>query len=164
MSDAIRDFLLYCEARNLSSETLRFYREKLSALFAFLGEADLATLTAKDLRGFVHHLFKERRRWDYTGRDYGPVSAGHVNCHIRAMRALFSFLATDEVIPDNPARRVPFLRQPQVLMQTFTQEQLRAMLGACEPGSFTGARNIALLQALIPTGCSHKRDHQPAAH
>jgi site-specific recombinase XerD len=71
----------------------------------------------------------------------------------RALRALFGFLTTEQIVADDPMRKIPTPsiteeRTPPVL----TSEQIDAMVKACPRSTFLGARDGALIALLASSG------------
>lgn len=140
-------WLADCRARNLKPSTIkRFYREKIGLFLRFAGGqaiARMSQITAGVVRDYLNHL-------EDTGHNPGGRHAAY-----RALRACLRFWA-DEVEPDgwrDPFKRA---RPPKVdlePLQPVGLETVEAMAAACDRKTLTGARNRAILLALLDTGC-----------
>ncbi|MCO6450400.1 MAG: tyrosine-type recombinase/integrase [Caldilineales bacterium] len=136
--EAFDAFLLDCQARNLSPETGRFYREKLGALVKWLdseGVGHVGEITAGHVRAYLIYL---------RARGHNP---GGQHAHASALRAWLNWLAREEEIADNPMRLVRMPKQERQILPAFSGEDVAAMLRACK-----NRRDIALILAMLDTG------------
>jgi site-specific recombinase XerD len=139
---AIAAFYRRCEAKNLSSHTLDYYRYRFDALRRFLKrqEVDVAPedMTPALIRDFLA---------DETER-VSPLTAEH---SFVTLRVFFRFLVDDGLLTGNPMQHVEKPKTRRKVIQTFGQEQLSAML-ATAGNDFSGLRLQALLFTLADTG------------
>jgi len=140
---ALDAFYHRCDCRNLSSGTLRFYRDKLIAFTrwltcAGLDELALTELTAQHLRNF---LMDERKRTS-------PQQARH--CYV-SLRVFFGFLVDDGQLSSSPMAKVHPPKLPKKIMPSLTVEQVTALLATCDK-DFYGVRDRAILLLLLDTG------------
>ena len=130
MQEALESFLRRGQARNLSPHTLRYYRTRLEAFTRWLDGQGLRVgpeeITPAVVRDF---LASETER-------VSALTAGH---SFITLRALFRFLVREEVIEVNPMEKVEKVRVPRKVVETFSTEQVEAMLAACNGWSFNGA-------------------------
>ena len=142
LPEAVDSFLRRGKARNLSPHTLAYYSTRLQAFTRYLQKRGLyltpGDITPSVLRDF---LADERER----------VSAVTAEDSYITLRAFFRYLVNEEVLTDSPMERVEKVRVPRKLVETFTAEQIEAMLATCAK-SFQGARLRALLLTLLDTG------------
>jgi site-specific recombinase XerD len=140
---SFRGFLLDCQSRNLSSGSLRFYRQKLEPLLTFLlalGITDAAQVEPSHLRQWLLHL-----------QDSGHNPGGQ-HGHFRAARAFFAWLEREGELDASPVRRIKAPRVPEELLEPASLESVRAMLQVCDRKTATGARDYSVLLALADTG------------
>lgn len=80
-------------------------------------------------------------------------SAPTVKQHLAALRMLFDWLVTGQVLPLNPAHAVRGPRHTQTKGRTpvLTAEEARLLLDSIETGSLTGLRDRALIAVMIFT-------------
>ena len=140
----VQTFLLDSQARNVSSGTLRYYAQKLYPLVSFLqgmGIGRAEEVTPNHLRTWLVHLQE-------TGHN-----AGGVHAFYRAAKALFSWLAREEMIARSPMAHIRAPRVPEELLQPVTVEQVRALLAACDAKTEMGVRDRAIILCLWDSGC-----------
>jgi site-specific recombinase XerD len=157
LSEAIERLITATIADGRSPRTARDYRQKLAGLAAFLGpDRDLASIEADDLRRFVASLRQRSERYtDHAFRDpvAGGLSPASVAGVVRAVKRLFSFLASDGVLASNPARalrtpKLPKGKEPKAA----SLDDFLAMLAATAGGEPGQLRDRALLLFLADTG------------
>jgi site-specific recombinase XerD len=140
------DFRLALRSVNRSDRTIATYLGQSDAYARWLVENApdrlVAQSTRSDLRGYLVAL-QDR------GLAPNSVSTAH-----RALRALFKFLAADEIIATNPMKEIPAPRISEERMPpALTPEQVDQMVAACPPkNTFKGARNRALILLLSSSG------------
>ena len=143
ISSDLQAFLLDCQSRNLSPGTIKFYRQKLHPLSRYLedqGLADVSRVTATHLRGWLVHLQE-------TNHNPG-------GCHgfYRAAKAWFSWLLAEDLVRENPMRRVKGPKVPDDVLEPVSSETIRALLAVCGK-DLAGARDRAVILALADSGC-----------
>jgi integrase/recombinase XerD len=139
-------FVLALRAAKRSPLTIRTYLDGVDGFARWLGETVPGRLveesTRSDLRGYLVSL-SDRGLSDNT------VGARH-----RALRALYKFMLTDEIITTNPMADIPVpqIREERV-PQALEQEQIDAMVRGCRPKStLIGSRDRALVTLISSSG------------
>ncbi|MHB9023973.1 MAG: tyrosine-type recombinase/integrase [Armatimonadota bacterium] len=142
MAGAITAFYRRCEAKNLSSHTVEYYRYRFDAFTRFLDSRDMALapedVTPADIRDF---LADESKR-------ISPLTAQHSYI---TLRAFYRFLREEGTLSENPMEKVQSVKLCKKVMETFSSEHLEAMLKATGQ-DFAGARMRALLLVLADCG------------
>ena len=121
--DGLDMFLLDCEARRLTPQTLTFYKQKLSVFVRWCEEQQLHgldDLTARELRQFLVSI---QRRGLSSQYQHNPA---------RAIRAFLNFCVRDELIDESPFDRVQMPRVEKKILQAFTAEQIQTVLHHCQ--------------------------------
>lgn len=146
LSDAIRQFLEYCEIeKNQSKRTLISYTHYLERFLNFTDEIDIKKIDQNLIRKFRLHLNR------YEFRPHETLSIKTQNYHIIALRAFLKFctkrdwetLAPEKIeLAKIPERRVSFL----------TREELERLFEAVDTSKINGLRNRAILEMLYSTG------------
>lgn len=127
-------------ARNLSAQTVEFYRNKLIYLTDAAGDRFPREITTAHLRLLLTHL-REKRDW----------SVGTTNHFLTALKVFFSFLVKEGMLTENPAVRIPALKGDQHLPDPLSKVELQRLLAALLPG-FCGLRDRAMLLICLDTG------------
>ena len=153
LSQAIEGYFLAARARRLSRNTLDSYGYAFRRFEAFLPEQQaLATVTAGDVRRFLDSL--------------EGLSAKSVVIIHSALSALWTWAVQEGLAESNVVRAVQPPRPDRKEILPYSQEDVQAMLGACErtqaysrPGKArcdnrrpTAHRDRAILLVLVDTG------------
>jgi site-specific recombinase XerD len=137
-------FLTARKAEGLSAGSLKYYREKISMFLAWC-EAQAVTqlqdVTPDLLRRFLLAMAETH-------------NAGGVHGIYRGVRAFLRFIEAEEVIPEwrSPTRKVKAPRVELEPIEGVSLADVSALLGTCNLKEFTGARDSAMLLALLDTG------------
>jgi site-specific recombinase XerD len=137
-------FLTARKAEGRAKRTLDYYREKLTVFLAFCqaqAVTQLQDVTPDLLRRFMLKLAETHN----PGGQHG---------FYRAVRAFLRFIEAEEVLPDwrSPTRKV---KAPRVELQPIEGaplEDISALLATCNKAELIGARDAALLLALLDSG------------
>jgi site-specific recombinase XerD len=141
---ACETFLTARKAEGLSKRTLKDYQDKLKMFLSFC-EAQAVTqihqVTSNLLRRFMLKLAETHN----PGGQHG---------FYRVVRAFLLFIEAEEVLPEwrSPTRKV---KAPRVELQPIEGaplEHISALIETCDKSEFIGARDNALLLALLDTG------------
>jgi integrase/recombinase XerD len=144
--DLRASFVLSLRAARRSPTTIKTYVEGTDAFAAFLHERSPGRLveaaTRDDLRAFMVEL-------EDRGLKPNTVATRH-----RALRALFKFATSEEIIATNPMAAIP---TPSITEErvppALTADEVDAMVKARGPRStFTGARDRALILLISSSG------------
>jgi len=152
---AIEAFYRRCQAKNLSSHTVSFYKYRLQAFKSFL-DARYPEIRLDDINTRVVR--------DFIANEGMRVSPATADDSFVTLRALFKYLEADRVIDECPMVGVERPKTKKTLISAFSVEQVEAMLGVCE-NDFTGVRNRAIIITFVDCGlrvselCGLKTDH-----
>jgi integrase/recombinase XerD len=137
--------------RHASGHTIAAYRDALRLLLGYVSgrtgiapsALDIADLDAPLIAGFLDHLETQRGN-----------SVRTRNARLAAIRSLFRFAALAHPEHAQTIARVlaiPPKRFDQALISYLTEPEVEALLAACDPTTWTGRRDHALLLA-VQTG------------
>ncbi len=151
-------YQLCLEALNRSPKTINWYLEILHRFFRFLEENGYST-SVKDIdrnqvREYIKYL-QNADRWPNrpkNGKDPGKLSPHSVQGHVRAIKAFWGWLATEEYIERNPLMKFPLPKVPQYVTKTLTHEHITILLSAIDKNSALGARYYSIILILLDTG------------
>lgn len=132
-------FLLDAEARRLTLQTLRFYRQQLEPFLAFLLEQGVSKpegITAPHIRSYLVGL--QRR---------GLADASQ-HAAARSIRAFCNFMVKEDLLAASPMRKVQMPRQEKVILPAFEPDDVKRLLAACKIN-----RDVAIVLCLLDTGC-----------
>ncbi|MCK9356092.1 MAG: tyrosine-type recombinase/integrase, partial [Dehalococcoidia bacterium] len=130
---------------------MRYFRDFLVSA----GQStDVTAVSHHDLRAYTLHL--QQKVCFATHRFNRPLEkglSGHtINCYLRSLRIFFSWLASEEVIGENPFDRVKIPRPPRKVIPVFSDTQIQGLLDATNPGTPEGVRDYTIILTLLDTG------------
>lgn len=142
---ALDSFLRDCRVRNLSESTVRFYRNELGTFRKILEQQRIDTnpnkITPKVIKERVILTMLDENRKESA-----------INARLRAVRSFFNFLERERMVVQNPMDSVKLVRQRQQVIETFSREQIHALLRQPDQLTFTGLRDYTMLLLLFETG------------
>lgn len=132
------------KAEGKSPKTVSWYSEMLHDFVDFLQLRETETILAEfdvdNVREFIVHM-QDR-----------PLSPYTVQAKVRALKAFSSWLFNEGYTPDNLLANIKLPKVPTKLIETLTQDEIEALIGAQNPLTSIGCRNIAILVTLLDTG------------
>ena len=138
----LRTFLLTCKVNELSPHTIECYEYKIGVFISFchsLGVTDPAQVTADDVRQFILHLQENNN----------SVS---VSDYYKCIKRFFNWLVEEGVLESSPMARIRMPKVEHKVIIPFKPEQLKTLLKFCDPSTFCGLRNRALILTFVDTG------------
>ena len=135
--DVREKIFLYIKVKKLagySEQTLKNYEYILERVATFINKP-VATITTNDLRMFLIVNSEGKK-------------ASTINSHIFYIKAFFSWLELEELIPKSPAKRLETTKLPKRLRKSLNIEELERLRIACIDN-----RERALVEFLFATGC-----------
>lgn len=141
--DAMEEFLYDCECRHLTKGTIRNYRAALSFLNSYLeakGKSTVEDVTAKDIRDFMRE------------KQSAGCKPAYINDLLKAYKVLFSYLEEEGYISTNVTNKVKNVHQPKTVIETFSEEEIKALLEFYKGNGFLSVRNKTMIALLFDTG------------
>ncbi len=133
---------LSLRAANRSPKTREQYLESARQLVGFLAAAGMPTDAAKVRREHVEAYLA-----DVAAR-HAPST---VQTRYKCLRLLFRWLEDEGEIQSSPMVRMPAPTVPDVPIAVLTDDQLKALLKACEGRDFDSLRDTAIIRLFIAT-------------
>jgi site-specific recombinase XerD len=137
--------LEFAFSKDHSPASRYWYRARLGAFTAWLtgqGVNELEDVTALLVRRYV-----EYRRTAISPRTGKPVDTHTLHGHVRAIKALLNWSASEGLVDDRLPRRITLPKRAQKLLPVLTPDQVRRLTLACE-----SVRDRAILSVLLDTG------------
>jgi site-specific recombinase XerD len=152
LSEALQEFDL-AKTGVTSPATRRWYQARLKSLMGMLGDAEIETITARDLRLWRAYLVDKKVRWDnhpHRVEQEGGLSPTTLYDHVSACRIFFRWLAQEGLLAENPASqfKLPPLPKDEP-KKDISQENAVRIINAARGN----LRNFAILRFLADTGC-----------
>lgn len=155
----IEGFRLCCMAEQKSPKTIRWYMGKLAYFSSQMKAMGFPTrvdqITTTHLRRFIAHLCTEV--WADENNPYKPARQERLSSHtvqgyVRTIKAFYSWPQREGHIQENPAGLVRVPKAKKVIIQTFSEDQIRRVVGAIDRGTPGGFRNYCIVLLLLDTG------------
>jgi len=136
-------FILDGRIRNLSSDTIDYYKRQLENFEIFAGEHNVRLvrqITADLLRAYVLHL-------EANGHNIGGVRA-----KFRALRVFLKWYENQAEPKDwqNPIKKVSLPKETSAPIIGVIMADIRAVIATCK-GDFLGTRDKAMMLCLLDT-------------
>ena len=142
--DVLKEFLFDCTLRKLSERTMKSYKNNNLCLFRFIekeyGILELESTTHLCVRGYVEYLTKKN------------LSEVYINTVIRSFKVYFQYCVEEGYIINNPILKVKRQKEPMVVINTFSDSEVKKMMTQYEEKDFLSTRNRLLLAVLFDTG------------
>src|SRR5688572_5022791 len=137
LAELAQVYLTACEVEGKSRNTIRGYRESVTRLQEIGGPLGFPTALEEYT---VSHVYS------FLGalRERGASRAYQHRLH-REVKAFFSWCKRMEFAPENVFAKVPLVKLEQQIVQPFSREDVRRLLGAIDRRTLLGSRNYALL-------------------
>jgi len=136
-------FMLSREAMRCSPKTLAHYGYTLGRFLDFL---DAQGVTAPQ------GITPAHVRLHLVTLQHAGLKDTTQHAHARGIRAWLRWMVLEGDIDESPMRRVAMPRLEQRIPAPFSPDDVRALLEACDRHSAIGARNFALVLALLDSG------------
>ena len=138
----LQSFLLTTKVNGLAPKTIQGYEYMIGKFVSFcleLGLTDPTEVTADDVRLFILNLQETNN----------PQS---VHDYYRTVKRFFNWLIEEGVLQTSPMEKIHPPKVEQKVIVPFKPEHIRVMLMLCDPNTFCGLRNRAMILIFVDTG------------
>lgn len=139
------DYLIHCEERNLTDQTIQGYRFYLGYLKRYLEENQHSLLidkiTERDLKNFLNFMRKTKNNNQAT-----------LNSAIASIRPFFNYLIEQEVIEDHPMAKIKKGKIDKKPIIPFSTEDIHNLLQQPDKSRHAGYRDYCMMLMLLSTG------------
>lgn len=143
LGDLVASFALSLRARNRAPKTIRSYSEAARLLDAFLAERGMPRAPAAIRREHVEAFLE-----DQLARRSASTAATRYRC----LQQLFRWLVDEGEAQDSPMARMHPPTVPEEPVPVLTEDELRALLRACEGKTFEDSRDAAIIRLFVDSG------------
>jgi integrase/recombinase XerD len=113
-------------------------------------------ITTEICRKYIHYLTIEAPKFKghkYIQNDHGKgLSSATINMRIRALKVAFNFWYKEEFVRKNPMDNIRTQKVDEDKIESFTDEQVEALLGACDQRKYVGFRDYVFQWLLLDSG------------
>lgn len=138
------EFVMNCQCRNLSPKTITNYKKQVSYLLEFLERefkvTELDAVAPHQIKQFMIVMQKRGRKPSY------------INDLLKAFKCFFKYIQEEEYIPALLTAKIKNVKQPKVIIKTFTNEEVKGMLDCYQGHSYLAMRNKAIMAMFFDTG------------
>ena len=152
LESLIEAFRLSCQVEGKSPKTIEWYLDFLGRFQRFRVLRDNppkpSRIDRSHIREFILHLQTEA----INPHNNGALSPITVQGYVRTLKAFFSWAKREEYIADNPMTGIAIPRAPRKMVNTFTTDQIAALLNLCRSSNHSGHRNTTIILLFFDTG------------
>ena len=142
--DCLEEFRVDCDLRRLSKRTITGYYNNIAKFLAFIERKysvyELESITAVHIKSYMQYLIKK------------DLSPSYANGILKSLRAYFKYAVGEEYLVDNPTRRINWQKVGKTLIETFNEEEVKALINAFSKDSYLQCRNRLILAIAFDTG------------
>lgn len=134
------DFLMY--QKSYSEETIKSYKEDISAFLSFLDteKVDFLKIKYEDIREYLIELDKNKNK------------ATTISRKISSLKGFYKYLLNKEKIKKNPFSLIKSPKKEKRLPRFFYYNELEELFGSVDTNTPLGKRNLLILEMLYATG------------
>jgi len=158
LSSLTQGYRLHAKTEGKSPKTIGIYTTALTVFENFLDQEGLPTdvtqVGVQELRRFILYLqgVKAYREHPFTKTQSNGLTGHTINCYLRAIRAFWGWLVSEEIIATNPFAKVRIPKAPRKVIPTFSESQIQALLIVIDTHTPAGFRDWTIILMLLDTG------------
>lgn len=132
--ELVESFLFACKLKNLTAKSMQGYGERIAYLmrWATTEGKDLDQLTKHDLQKYITHLINN-------------VSVATINGRIAVFKVFFRHLKAEGFIEVDPMSGISKLKQPKLIKDVLTPEDMGKVLSQLDRKTFHGCRDFTMI-------------------
>ncbi len=153
-------YLTSRKLKGCSPKTIAIYRSNLGLFIRFLESRThslrLVDLTLQDARTYVAQQQGKITKFEghtftkpHPESSYSPVT---IHSHVRTLRSFSAWLEREGYTKTHLFKLLELPKLPQVKIDVLSPEEIQQILAAINPGTFQGARLMAIVLVLLDTG------------
>lgn len=144
LETGLQEFVLNCQCRNLSPKTISNYQKQIQYLFNYLSEqyqvTELEDVKANQIKKFLLEKQKQGRKPQY------------INDLLKAYKCFFRYMHEEEYTDTCITDSVKNMKQPKVIIQTFSNDEVKRMINYYSGRDYLSVRNKTIMFMLFDTG------------
>jgi len=158
IGELVYGYQLAAKSEGKSPKTIAAVWGALRSLERFLVTNELSLeanrIGVNELRRYIVYLQSQPRFASH--RFIHPQSnglSGHtINCYVRSLSAFWSWLLQENLISENPFKKLKVPKAPRKVIGSFTEEQMQKLFSAIDTSSTVGFRDYTIMLTLYDTG------------
>ncbi|MCI2160964.1 MAG: tyrosine-type recombinase/integrase [Oscillospiraceae bacterium] len=144
LKDLSEEFKFNCQCRRLSAKTTSNYQKQISYLLNFLEEeyhiTQLEDVRPQQIRKFLLIMQQKGRKPQY------------INDLLKAFKCFFKYLQQEEYTKELITDKIHNVKQPKVIIQTFSNEEVKRMINYYSGYDYLNTRNKTIMCMFFDTG------------
>ena len=140
----LEEFKLECELRRLTPRTIKGYYNSTLLFLTWLERQheikELEAIRPQYIKQYIQYLIKKQ------------LTPSYINAILRCLRAYFRYAVEEEYLTTNPTAKISWQKQGKVIIETFTDQEVRSLLEVYDFSTFLSARNKLILAIAFDTG------------
>ena len=142
--DTLEEFKLECELRRLTPRTIKGYYNNTLLFLTWLERqqkiTELEAIRLQYIKQYIQYLIRKQ------------LTPSYINAILRCLRAYFRYAVEEEYLTTNPTAKISWQKQGKVIIETFTDQEVRSLLEVYDFSTFLSARNKLILAIAFDTG------------
>lgn len=143
IDDIYKEYIYEITTRNYTDRTIKGYKNNLKKFFTYCKEEyglmEIEEVTHIHIKQYLN-LLKSKN-----------LSESYINTILKNIRSFYQYCYKEEYCL-NVAKKVSFLKEKTVLINTFTDMEVRKMLNVYKMDTYINARNRCIVAMLLDTG------------
>ena len=143
IDDVYKEYIYEIRIRNYTERTIKGYKNNLNKFFTYCKNEhellEIEEITHIHIKQYLNQLKSK------------GLSESYINTILKNIRSFYAYCYKEEHCL-NVAKKVEFLREKTVLINTFTDSEVRKMLDAYRMDTYMNARNRCIVSILLDTG------------
>ena len=144
LKDLSEEFKFNCQCRKLSEKTVNNYQKQIQYLLNYLEQehnvTKLEDVTPRQIRQFLLMMQKKGRKPQY------------INDLLKAFKCFFKYLQEEEYTTTLITEKIKNVKQPKVIIQTFSDDEVKRMINYFSGRNFLSIRNKTIISMFFDTG------------
>lgn len=138
-TDMLSEFKMECELRRLSQRTIKSYYNNTARFLNYINNEyeikEIEDVTHLHIKSYMRYLIKKE------------LSESYANSILKSLRAFFGYCVQEDYLSekDNPCIRVKWQKEGKVIVNTFTDDEVKALIKAFDYSTYIQARNKTIL-------------------
>ena len=143
IDDVYKEYIYEIRIRNYTERTIKGYNNNRNKFFTYCKNEhellEIEEITHIHIKQYLNQLKSK------------GLSESYINTILKNIRSFYAYCYKEEHCL-NVAKKVEFLREKTVLINTFTDSEVRKMLDAYRMDTYMNARNRCIVSILLDTG------------
>lgn len=131
--DILKEFVFECEIRRLSERTIKSYKNNNGLFLTFCEKEFNVTEIEK-----INHLHIKKYFQLLLNKGLAET---YINSILKCMTVFFKYSKQEDYIEKNPCKKVSWQKEPKIIINTFTDDEVIKMMKVFDYSNYLNARN-----------------------